>query len=59
MMTPRDAELIQAQIFQRMSADRKMDLFVELWKFAKEINQSGRYGSEPKDTSGQGRQTVG
>ena len=39
MMTPRDAEYKQAEIFQKMSADQKVDVMVEMWKSVQEIKQ--------------------
>lgn len=59
MMTPRDADRIQAQIYRSMSADQKIDIAFEMWKFGNELNQLGRYGLEPKTTSHEGSQTSG
>ena len=58
MMTPRDAEYKQAEIFQKMSADQKVDVMVEMWNFAHELNQSGWYGSQSKKDSHKGRQVA-
>ncbi|MBI5793943.1 hypothetical protein HZA87_02545 [Candidatus Uhrbacteria bacterium] len=51
MMTPRDAEYKQAEIFRKMTADEKVDVMVGMWNLAHEINQSGWYGSKSKTDS--------
>lgn len=56
MMTPRDAERIQAEIYRKMTADQKIDVAFGMWEFAHELNQSGWYGPKPKKTSRQGRE---
>ncbi|MBI4592337.1 hypothetical protein HY733_02730 [Candidatus Uhrbacteria bacterium] len=59
MMTPRDAERMQAKIYSKMSADQKIDIAFEMWKFGNELNQLGQYGSESKKAPHQGGQTSG
>lgn len=52
MMTPRDADRMQAQIYRTMSADQKIDIAFEMWKFGQELNRSGRLLSNDKCDAG-------
>ncbi len=50
---------MQAKIYSKMSADQKIDIAFEMWKFGNELNQLGQYGSESKKAPHQGGQTSG
>jgi hypothetical protein len=58
MMTPREAERKQAEIYRQMSADQKIDIAFGMWRFGNELNQLGQYGSGSKKTTHQSGQTA-